>query len=191
MNKKYSYIILLNLLWVSILHAQMGSSFGPKKHGSLLGGNSANSKLGGLASPFQKMGGTSMGASSFKSSNSNSSSKSKNKSSSAGSSHSTTMGSAALSSKNSTSSTAANNTGVSSNSSAASSSSPKGVSSSKTTSLSDLKNVKRMRSYPGIGKSKTYSTLKGGTKYSYPGVHNVKWDIAKMKNHPQQNKLTK
>ena len=37
------------------------------------------------------------------------------------------------------------------------------------------------RSYPGIGKSKATAALKGGTKYSYPGIHNVRWDVDKAK----------
>lgn len=38
-----------------------------------------------------------------------------------------------------------------------------------------------MRTYPGIGKSQALKSLIGGTKYSYPGIHNVRSDIDKAK----------
>jgi hypothetical protein len=55
-----------------------------------------------------------------------------------------------------------------------------GLSSAKSTKAS-ISATTSSKSYPGIGKSKAIEGLKGGTKYSYPGVHNLRWDVDKMK----------
>jgi hypothetical protein len=183
--KKYIYFSLIGLFSVSAMQAQMGSTSGSKKTGMLKGGFSSNKGMGGgIQSSFSKKGTSIMGGgmgshssgSSGSSSQNGSNSTYKSSYSSSTSKTSTTSHYSGISGGSGSSSSSGHGSGSSSSGSSGSS--------SKVTSAT-LKGISSSRSFPGIGKSKTINSLKGGTRYSYPGIHNVKNDIAKFKKKTQ------
>jgi len=181
--KKYICFSLLSLFALTALQAQMGSKMGmgPKKPG--IGGQNSNKGSGGaFHSSFGKKG-MSSGMGSHSSGSSGSSKKGN------GSTYSSNYSKSKSSTKSQYSTNGSGGSGstYSTNHSSSSLSGSSGGSSAKAMQAGQ-KGTPTGHSYPGIGKSKASNSLKGGTRYSYPGVHGAKGAIAsKKKKTPGSN----